>query len=414
MKTFIIISWRNLWRNKRRSFVVIGSVAIGILGMMLSMAFMNSLTMQMIDNTINTSMGHVAVHKKGFRDTLKLKDSFALTKNELSVLEEMKKNKKLLAYAPRVQVSGVIYSGGSVVNTNIMGIDPVREKALSKIYDYTLKTNGSSFLDRPDMDVVLISETTAKKFDLQVGDRVAVALQDKNKKLKREALTIQGIFKTPIDTFDKYTIFVGIKKLQSMAALDDDITEVNILTTDKKRVDTVKSDVAAQLKRKDLVALSWKDRAPQLVRAVKLFDSTMYVFFAIIFITVVFSIANTLVMAIMERFHEIGVMKSIGTRPSQVFFMIIFEAINLSVVGLAVGLAASMLFIGYWALFGLDLSFYMEGMRAFGTGSILYPFLRPKDFGMSIMIILVITTIGALYPAIKAARIKPLEALTYV
>jgi ABC-type lipoprotein release transport system permease subunit len=160
--------------------------------------------------------------------------------------------------------------------------------------------------------------------------------------------------------------------------------------------------------------LSWKDMAPFLVKAISLIDQILLIYYAIFFITVVFSIANTLIMSIMERFHEIGVMKSIGTRPSQVFFIVIFEALNLGAVGLVVGLGTGFLLLLALSYTGIDLSIFMDAMRQWGAGSIIYPFMTVRDFIISILVVELTTIIAAIYPAVKAARIKPLDALHYV
>jgi ABC-type lipoprotein release transport system permease subunit len=151
-----------------------------------------------------------------------------------------------------------------------------------------------------------------------------------------------------------------------------------------------------------------------MVRAIKLFDQMMYFFFAIIFITVIFSVANTLIMAVVERFHEIGVMKSIGTRPSWIFSLIVLEAIFLGTVGFIMGCAIGILCTAFLSYTGIDFSFYMESMRTWGTGSIIYPEIKMLDMIIASLIVLLTTCIAALYPAVKAARIKPLDALHFV
>jgi ABC-type lipoprotein release transport system permease subunit len=119
-------------------------------------------------------------------------------------------------------------------------------------------------------------------------------------------------------------------------------------------------------------------------------------------------------MAIIERFHEIGVMKSIGTRPGKIFFMIIFEAMNLGAVGLSVGLSLSLLLIVFFNSYGIDLSAFTATMRKWGMGSVIYPIIRFQDIAVSFAIVFITTMLSSLYPAIKAARIKPLKALNYL
>jgi ABC-type lipoprotein release transport system permease subunit len=145
-----------------------------------------------------------------------------------------------------------------------------------------------------------------------------------------------------------------------------------------------------------------------------MFDQMIIIFFSIIFITVVFSIINTLIMSIMERFHEIGVMKCIGTRPSHIFFMVIFESVNLGAVGLVSGVAAGAGMVIILGITGLDLSFMVEAMRSWKVGNVIYPSLGVVDIVKVAVVVFFTSIMAAIYPAIKAARIKPLEALHYV
>ena len=140
----------------------------------------------------------------------------------------------------------------------------------------------------------------------------------------------------------------------------------------------------------------------------------MVVIFIIVFITVIFSIANTLIMSIIERFHELGVMKSIGTRPSRVFFIVMYEAMCLGLLGLALGIAVSVPIVLILGKTGIDFSFALESMRKWGTGSVIYPVISPRDIVSASLVVFITTFIAALYPALKAARIKPLDALNYI
>ena len=261
----------------------------------------------------------------------------------------------------------------------VYGIDPEKEKKISKIDFYTIRENGSSFLESDSDNSVLISRAMAKKLDLAPGDKLVLMIQDKDKEITGVGMTVCGLFQTSIDTFDKFVIFTGIKKLQEITGLGQNISEINILLKDINTVDQVKKSLISAIDNPELEILSWKDMAPNLVSTIKLFDSFMYIISSILFITVIFSIANTLIMAIMERFHEIGVMKSIGTKPSWIFSMIIFEASNLCIVGLAAGLAAGGIIITILSATGLDLSNFMEAMKAWGTSGIIYPSVTSEN-----------------------------------
>ncbi len=410
MKILVMLAWRNLWRNKRRSIVVISSIALGIFAMIFSAAFMNGMNNQMVENTISTSLGHIAIHTKGFQANMKLEYNFEPGPGLLKALDGQRLVK---SYAPRVKVQGMARSSEASRGVLIIGIDPRKEKHVSKIYDYMVKDGQSEFLRSSGDDSVLISRSLAKKLDLLVGDKLVLMLQDEKKDIVGVGMTVRGFYQTPIESFDKFVVFTGIRKLQEITGLGANISEINILLKNKNYVDRVKRALAAAAGPK-LEILSWKDMAPNLVSAIALFNTMMYIFFAIVFVTVVFSVANTLVMAIMERFHEIGVMKSIGTRPSWIFTLVILEAGNLGIVGLASGLSAGMAVVWVLSVTGIDFSFYMESMRTWGTGSIIYPSIKAMDLAVAAGIVFATTWIAALYPAFKAARIKPLDALNYV
>ncbi|MDM8551293.1 ABC transporter permease [Desulfobacterales bacterium HSG2] len=406
MKTFFMIGWRNLWRNKRRSLVVITSIALGIFAMLFSMGIMNGMNNQMVENTISTSLGHISIHRKGFQDDMKLQNSFVPSEEIQGALADFP------THAPRLKLEGMIRSSEASRGVLIMGIEPENEKSVTKIFDYTLGENA--WLSDSGSHDILISKTLAEKLDLLVGDKVVVMFQDIEKEMVGVAFKVKGLYQSPIDSFDKYVVFTGIDALQELTGMGERISEITVHTGHRKKVDTAAERIRKSVSDPGIEILTWKDMAPNLLSAVQLFDNMMYVFFSIIFITVIFSIANTLIMAIMERFHEIGVMKSIGTRPSWIAAMVLFEAVNLGFVGLLAGSVSGMIVTFLFSVNGIDFSLYMESVRLWGTGHIIYPALKPADIIACSLIVLVTTIIAALYPAIKAARIKPLEALHYM
>ncbi|MDM8515032.1 ABC transporter permease [Desulfobacterales bacterium HSG16] len=410
MKTFFMIGWRNLWRNKRRSLVVISSVALGIFAMLFSMGFMNGMNRQMVENTISTSLGHVSIHYKGFLDDMKLEKSFVPSTSLLDRLESIQG----LAFAPRVKMEGMIRSSEASRGVMIIGIDPEREKSVTKIFDYTKKNEKSAYLSDPGRHDILISQTLAEKLDLLTGDKLVLMVKGHDKEIVGMAFRIKGLFQSPLDSFDKFVVFTGITALQEIVGIKDRISEIVIRTPHRDLVDEIAVRIKTFIKTPGVTAMTWKEMAPGLMKAVILFDNMMYIFFAIIFTTVVFSIANTLIMAIMERFREIGVMKSIGTRPSWIGAMVMFESINLGIAGMIAGILMTMIVVIPLSFSGIDFSFYAESMRDWGTGNVIYPVMKTRDLIVCGIIVLTTTIAAAIYPAIKAARIKPLDALHHV
>ncbi|HNV49187.1 MAG TPA: ABC transporter permease [Spirochaetota bacterium] len=411
MQTIFAMGWRNIWRHRRRSLVVISSIALGIFAMILSMGIMNGMNNQAIENTIRTALGHIAIHRKGFHEDMKIAHNFKSTDR---IMRSIAADRRIAAAAPRVKLPGMVRSSETSQGVLIVGIDPEKEMKISNLYQYTSKENGSRFLASPDENAALISQQTADRLKLVVGDKLVLMLQDRNNEIVGVGMTVAGTFQTPVESFDKLVVFTGIGKLQEITGLGENISEISIAITDPAAITDIKRRLIGAIGDDSLEVLTWMDMAPYLVSAVKFFDTIMYITFVIIFLVVVFSVANTLVMAIMERFHEIGVMKSIGTRPSWIATMIVFEAVNLGLVGLVAGVAAGTLSVAALSIGGINLGLFMESLRAWGTGSVIFPVIKGMDIVVAALIVLATTVLAAVYPAVKAARIKPLEALHFV
>lgn len=411
MKIFIMIGWRNLWRNKRRSLVVISSIALGIFAMILSMGIMNGMNNQMVENTIRTSLGHISVQHKGFQDDMSLENTFVPAGGLYKTLHTIP---GIVSWSPRIKLEGMIQSSEGSRGVLIMGIDPEREPSISDISTYMSAVDGGSYLSESDAHDILISRTMSEKLDIRTGDKVVLMFQDARKEIVAVAFSVKGFYQSPVESFDRYVVYTGIEAMGTLTGLNGRISELSVRVNNRELVDPVKHQIQSIISDPSVSVLSWKDMAPHMLSAIKLFDTSMYIFFAIVFVTVIFSVTNTLIMAIMERFHEIGVMKSIGTRPSWVFAMVLFEAVNLGIVGLAAGTLIGSSVIAALSVTGIDFSFYAQSMRVWGTGNIIYPSLKPMDIIASIAIVLATAVIAAAYPASKAARIKPLDALHYI
>ena len=403
---------RNVWRNRKRSLIVISSVATGVFAMLLAMGLLNGIMTQMVENTINTSLGHVSIRKSGPGQSFRIADTFTPGADISAALRDNASSVR--GWAPRVKVKGMARSSASSQGVVVVGIDPVKERSVSHLAEYTRADDGSSFLEDPSVNDVLISQSMAKKLDLVPGDKLVLMIQDSKNEIIGAGLTVRGIFRTPVDSFDRFTVFTGIDRLRMLTGVGDKVSEINIVLFNRGSSGYIRDRIRTALSTPGLEALNWSDMAPGLANSIMVVDAMMYVSFAIIFIIIIFSIANTLIMAIMERFHEIGVMKSIGTPPGMIFLMILFESVYLGILGLAVGTASGVAVTSLLGAVGIDLSTYSETLRVMGSGSLIHPSVRAFDIFMASLIVLFTSFFAALFPARRAARINPVEALTHI
>jgi ABC-type lipoprotein release transport system permease subunit len=407
IKIILLIGWRNVFRNKRRSLIVASSIVVGIVVMMFSMAIMNGFNRQMLENTINTSLGHVAIHKKGFFADMNVALSFVPV-DSLTI----QSIRGVACTASRVKFEAMIQSSRSSQGVLVMGIEPEKEKCVSNIYDYVGKDKRVYITNSLGNDI-LISRSLASKLGIGIGDKCVIMLQDSRGVLAAHAFIVKGLYQSPIESFDKYVVYMGIHKAQEITGLRNAISEIIVRCTDKEFASSVAAAIAS-LNVGNLEVLTWKQMAPNIVQAIKLFDTMMYVFLAIIFISIIFTIANTMIMAIMERYREIGIMKSIGTQPSWIAGIVMAEACGLGVLGVFAGIVITYLLVAITGTTGINFAFYSESMRVWGTGTTIYPFITATNGIMATVIVLLNTIIASLYPAYKAAKIKPIDALHFI
>ncbi|MGB4270234.1 MAG: ABC transporter permease [Spirochaetota bacterium] len=408
VKIVLMIGWRNVFRNKRRSLIVASSIVVGLVVMMFSMAIMNGFNRQMLENTINTSLGHVAIHKKGFFNDMNLSLSFV----PADLFSSIQGIRGVVCIGQRVKFEAMVQSSRSSQGVMVMGIEPENEKCVSNIFEYAGR-DTRSYITNSSTNDILISRSLATKLGIGIGDKCVVMLQDKRGVLSAYAFIVKGLYQSPIESFDKYVVYTGIRKAQEISGLGNAISEIIVRCADKDFADSVASTITS-LDTADLEVLTWKQMAPNIVQAIKLFDTMMYVFLAIIFISIIFTIANTMIMAIMERYREIGIMKSIGTQPSWIAAIVILEACGLGVLGVVAGIVITYLLVAITGTTGINFAFYSESMRVWGTGTTIYPFLTATNSIMATVIVLLNTIVASLYPAYKAAKIKPIDALHFI
>jgi putative ABC transport system permease protein len=405
---FLRLAWRNLWRNPWRTAIVLTAVAVGIAGVVLSMAINNGLVRQMVENAIATEVGHLQIHAPGFDRNpvvrIRLKDGGQASAEVLRSLPDVR------AWAPRVTSEGLIFSPRASVGVRVVGIDPTKESTVSilsgSIVDGTyLDTSGAA-------KRILIGETLAHRLHVGVGDKVVVSVQDLSGDLTGEAFRIAGVFRTPSLEFDRGTVFMRLDQSQQLFGLGDAISEIVVIARERAQIAEIR-DVLERRLGAAVEVKTWEELRPMLLQTVEIFDSVGWYVYAAIFVAMVFGIANVLLMAVFERIREIGILMAIGMRPRRLLAMILAESVILTAVGLGLGYGVAVAAVA--ALHnGIDLSFWASGLTAVGIGTRIVPVIRSYDVVIPIGIALLTAVIASLWPALRAARLRPAEAVRYV
>ena len=400
------LAWRYLWRNHRRTIVMLGAISVGAWAMIFMTALTRGMVDQMIADGVSVIPGHVQVHNPDYLDDPSVNNRIALTGAEL---EERFGEAGFVAWASRVRVPAVITSDRESRGVTLLGIDPDAERAFSFV-DYS-KVDGR-FLEGPDDNGVVIGAKLAETLETEVGKRVVLMSQDPNNEIADRGFRVVGLFHANMETYEEAYAFIGKRTAQKMLRIGDSVSEVVFLGSDYRNVEPVFEKVSAAVD--DSVQVSrWTEVDTYLGTMLGVMDGFMLIWVIVIFLALSFGLVNTLVMAVFERVREIGLMLALGMKPMSILGQIIIESMMLLAVGLLIGDVLAYVTVKPLES-GIDISIVAKGMEMFGASSILYPKLYMNDVILSNVVVLVLGFLASLSPAWRASRYEPVEAITKV
>ena len=403
MSTLIKIAWRNVWRNKIRSGVVIISIVLGIWAGLFVMAMTLGLNEQRMNGAISTYLSHVQVHDAQYS---KEQNINYYIQNKEKILNKIESDNNIKAYAKRTIVTAMAANSNGSYGVQIVGINPAEEKKLTSISDKLIE---GTYLNKFKRNPIVIGKALADKLDLNLRSKIVITLQDINSNIVSTSFRVEGIFRTSSSMFDEATLFVKMDDLEQITGLSGQIHEIAILANSINNADKIKSDLSKEIGENK--AETWSDIAPELGYANEMMSRFIYIFMGIIFLALAFSIINTMLMAVLERRKELGMLMSVGMNKSRIFSMITLETLFISALATPIGMLLSFWTISYFDEVGIDLSIVAKGLESLGIGTRIYTFL-PRQLYINITFLsLLVTFVSALFPARRALKLNPVEAI---
>ncbi len=400
--TLIKIGWRNIWRNKKRSLVVILSIILGLYGGLIISSLMITLNSQRMNTAINTYLADIQIHNKEFSKEYSLSDTIS---NIHYLEEKLKNDNRVKSYSKRTVINGMLSNSTGSYGVNVLGIDPEFEIKVTNVYTKIIE--GDYFESKRE-NTMVVGKKLADKLDLRLRSKVVITFQDVNGYITSLLFRIEGIFKSGNSMFDDYNVFVKNNSIFSNLPDLNGYHEIPILTINNDVTESLKLDL--QKINNTLDVKFWGDIAVELAYANKMMSSFLYIFMLIVLSGLSFGIINTMLMAILERKKEIGMLMSIGMSKVYIFLMICLETVFLSLVAIPFSVLITYITIDYFSVSGIDLSIVGSGLENFGIGTILYLKLPSEYyFNLSLLVIL-ISFISSMFPAIRALKINPAEA----
>lgn len=399
-----IMAWRNIWRNKTRSVLVMLSVIIGLWAGLFSMAFVKGMYDENIKDTIRNYLSNFQIHHTDYALEKDINKTISLTSD---TYETLQKDKRIKGVSPRFMVDVMIASPVNAVGVNAIGVIPQMEDTVTQVYKRIIEGNP---LDVAKKNGILVGKKVADKLKVKIKSKVVLSFQDANGEITSSAFRVQGIFRSTNTAFDEANVYVLATQIQNLTHLDTlSFHELAILLYSNNDQNLVKNDVSKMFK--GALVQDWMQLSPELDLIVNSFNLYMYIFIGIILLALSFGIINTMLMSVLERVRELGMLMAIGMNKQRVFFMIILETVLLSLAGSPFGFLISYFTVYYFGKNGIDLSMFSEGLSSYGYAAIIYPTFDLMNYVQIYIMTFFAALLASVYPAVKALRLKPVEAI---
>ncbi len=395
------VAWRNIWRNKVRSGVVITAMALGLWAGIFASAFVNGMMSDKIDQVIESEISHLQFHAPGFLD----ENTVGLTvPHSAKIMEELGGRNEVLAATSRtigtVMIGSANYNGGA----RAVGIDPEQEAKLTRLNDRLVEGEYFKGVKR---NPVLISRKIAEKYKVKLRSKIILTFQDVNGEIVPTAFKVVGIYESANPMYDEANIFIRKADFQRLAGLGNNVHEIAVLLSNHDLAEPFAKEFSD--KYPDVEVLPWLDLQVGFRYMVEAIGMYTVFIVGIILLALLFSIVNTMLMAVLERVREIGMLMAIGMGKGRVFSMIMIETVMLTLIGGPIGLLISKLSISYFGENGINLGDAAYGDMGFSN--IIYPQLPTQEYVSVTIMVVIMAILAAIYPARKALKLKPVEAI---
>lgn len=399
-----MLAWRNIWRNKVRSMLIMSSVALGLFAGIFVLALYEGMLRARVRTVIDREVAHLQIHHPRFKDDY---DPAFLLGDKDSMMQRLSGLPAIRHAAWRSVAQAMLSTATGSAGVQILGVAPADENVVSQLAQ---KIVGGANLDPAKRNAMLVGRKLADKMKLRLGSKVVLTFTDRDQNITAGAFRVSGIYRTDNTPLDELQVYVNLQTLNDYLAIGSGGHEVAIILYDDKTVESAKQ--ALQLRFPDQSVKTWKENSPETDYMVTSVDQFSYIIIVIIMIALAFGIINTMLMAVLERTHEIGMLTALGMNRPRVFRLILTETVLLTVVGVPVGFVGTLLTVAHFSRAGIDISsFSGEAMSGFGFSSMIYPEFPWRSIPVVMAIVAGTALVSALFPSLRAIKLQPADAL---
>lgn len=397
------VAWRNIWRNRKRSLIIISAVSIGLSAGIFLMAFYNGMVEQRIRLAIQNETSHIQLHHPEFRNDLELK---YFLKEGPFILGQVRADVLVKQATGRIIIPGMIASASGSSGITINAVAPTEE---AQVTGLPRKIIAGNYFDSLKSNELLIGEKLMSTLKLRLRNKAVLTFQDTSGTIVSAAFRITGVFRTVNTPYDESNVFVKTGSVDELAGLKGEINEIAVLLHSGKTLEAAVSRFQKKFPGTEIK--TWKEISPEIGLTVSVADQMVLIFMGIILLALAFGIVNTMLMAILERTRETGMLLALGMNRPRVFKMILLETLLLVLAGCPGGILAALTAIKITQHTGISFKKFAEVYSSFGYSDVIYPELTLRQFGLSMLLVLLTALLASLFPAWRALRLHPAEAM---
>jgi lipoprotein-releasing system permease protein len=411
------LAFRNVLRQRRRSALTVVAIVLSLSMFLVLRGVGDGVHQQMAEIGVRMGLGDVVIYRKGYRRDPSLDHLVQGADKVRAVAAGL--GGAVEGVAVRLRADGLTQAGGTSVGSSVWGVDPTTEGRLSKVGSPASIVDGAA-LDAGDaqppanqLAPIVIGRAMAAELAAHVDDRVTVTLQPAGGGAMRSAaFRVKGIYATGVRDVDGGVVLIPLSVAQRLAGAPGAATMVAVLLRAIDESPRISAELTARLQRPDLEALPWQEAAPELYATIALDQGALYLMMVVVYIVVAAGILNTILLSVLERTRELGVLLALGAEPGRLVRLVLAEAAILGSVAVAVGTGLGLAAHHHLATAGVELPM-TRGLEASGVlmPTHFYSRLTPETVAVNAVIVLVLVLLSALYPAWRAARLQPVEAI---
>jgi ABC-type lipoprotein release transport system permease subunit len=397
----LALAWRSVLRNRRRSAITVSSIAIGLAAMTFLWGLMDGINTQMVQNTTRYYAGDAQIHLEGYHDDPTLDRTM---QQAAQVLRAAREHPEVAAASLRLEGKALASRGDKSRGVTLAGVAPKDEADVTVLLKSVIEGEALG-------EGVLIGEKLAEALRVRAGEDLVFVGQAYDGSMASARFPVRGVFRSKIDELDGFVAVTTLETAREFYAAPEGATGVVVRLRDADRLDAVRASLAARLGERYEV-LGWPRLLPMVAVSTRFHEVVSYVVLLVFFVVVAAAVANPVLMAVLERTRELGIMLALGMSRARLLGLVFLESTLLGVAGLAAGNAIGLAITGYFAAAGMDLGAFEAGLRTMpGLTDVVYTVLLPERSLMLSVLVLAIACLMAVYPAAKAAGLDPVQAI---